>query len=701
MNIRRIDVGIIEILVATIVITSMVMLAQLVLGVFTPLTALLIGTLFTGVLGLLFITRVNWPALRTLQIVFVIALLALLPRLNPFLYVWGGQDEGIYVSMSSHFTRTGGLTIKDTVREQLPPAAKIAYDKPNQTHNVKTLQNLYEGEHEPGIFIKNLDHSEYIFQFYPLHPQWMSLFAELMGDSHRVYSLVFFSLLNILMLSLLAYELVGEKLGAGVIVAALLAINPMHVFFSRFPVTENVTVFFSAAGFYFLVRYFKSREEGLATIHYLFLSSGAWICLFFNHIAGFMYAPILAFILLVGIVTANGRGQMLHLLFYGIGIIGGYGLSLWYGLKWSFPYSYEIYKAVFGVNAGIWLVNHWESIILLALVACYALCEVAWALRRQANSLWVHFNLRQIISWLLIIVVFATLVYGVREAYWLGFTDHYKDNALLTPYLTRFGFNNGGWNAFFHSSIVSLTIYLSPFIYFFILIMLPIRARSLNIYFLVLLLFISIFLIVRTSIDNILYYYYYGRYLCGELLPYLTLLAALFLHSLLANASFRRRFVVGIVLATSLAWEAVALQMQYPGGEMNRLDESLRPLVNRIKAEDLLVLAVHGDGWDINLKTALDYYYGKKTMFLYQDKLQENLPSVVGSNFMGDVYILSYTSDLADDLTYLECIRMRTNHYSHGGFNVLPHHGNSVGETRLYLYKVGHKRFNLKRIDKG
>ena len=55
-----------------------------------------------------------------------VGLLALMLRWDPALHVEGGQDQGIYVVMSAHLERTGGLDITSTV-EELEPARRIVW----------------------------------------------------------------------------------------------------------------------------------------------------------------------------------------------------------------------------------------------------------------------------------------------------------------------------------------------------------------------------------------------------------------------------------------------------------------------------------------------------------------------------------------------------------------------------------------------
>ena len=73
------------------------------------------------------------------------------------------------------------------------------------------VENEKEGVYLPGVYLKDQSNSEYVFQFYTLHPLWMSIVGKFLGDEGRVYSLVVFSLLSIIGLYLLAYEFTSSK----------------------------------------------------------------------------------------------------------------------------------------------------------------------------------------------------------------------------------------------------------------------------------------------------------------------------------------------------------------------------------------------------------------------------------------------------------------------------------------------------------
>ena len=144
-------------------------------------------------------------------------LAALLFRAEPFLPLHGGQDQGVYVSMSAHLQREGSVFIDDPVPAALPnEQARNIYDSRLSWNRGQSLQ--------PGIYLSRT-RGDYVFQFYHLHPLWMATFAEWFGDGARFYSLTFFSLLSIAGIALLLFEMTGSRLAA-LVVGLLLALNP-------------------------------------------------------------------------------------------------------------------------------------------------------------------------------------------------------------------------------------------------------------------------------------------------------------------------------------------------------------------------------------------------------------------------------------------------------------------------------------------
>src|SRR5204862_2182691 len=205
-ELRIAGLGVVDVVVGFVVLTSCVMVFQLVTGHFEPSTALFVSLLICGAAAMVFVRRIVVPGDPRIWVaIALMGLLILMFRWNPFLYVEGGQDQGVYVSMSAQFARMHGLQITDGVREKLSDSDKPEYDRLNNRYEPGNIggRSRSDGEHQPGVFIDDLSRSTYVFQFYPLHPLWMALAANVLGDQGRIYSLVIFSLLNVLMLSLL------------------------------------------------------------------------------------------------------------------------------------------------------------------------------------------------------------------------------------------------------------------------------------------------------------------------------------------------------------------------------------------------------------------------------------------------------------------------------------------------------------------
>jgi len=695
---RAVEFGLVETLVAFIVVMSGVMLFQLVLSRFDPARSLLLSLLICGVLGLIFLPRFVLPTNgRHIIAIALIGLIALMVRWSPFLHVEGGQDQGVYISMSAHFARTQGLAVTDQVRERLSDVDKAGYDKLNNRYDGKRIEapGRSEGEHEPGIFIADLSRSAYVFQFYPLHPLWMALTARLFGDENRVYSLVGFSVLSVLMLSLLAYELSDRAPAAGFLAAGLLAINPIHVFLSRFPLTENVTVFFSATAFYYLLRYFKAREADGGSISNLVLSAGAWACIFFTHISGFLYAPLILVAILAGVVSATTFGRMLEWVGYGFAVFAAYALSLWYGMTWTFPYSYGTYRAAFGEELGTFFLNHWKGVLFVSALACCGVIFVTWHFRARIQTGWMRLRLDTVLMGALLVAAIGSLAYSTVDGYRLGFTADYSlQTDPRHPGSTAFTAAGENWSylgsqlsntgvaGFLHSSAAALVVYLSPFVFVFVLVTWIVKRRRMALYEIFLLMLVTEFLVIRTGMESLTLYYYYGRYLGAELVPYILVLAAVWLHRLFGESAWRGKLVAGGTLALAITWDGLALAQQYPGGEMHRVDSSMRPMLEQVGPNDIIVLA----GGDYPaLRTALDYYYGKHTVVVEPDQVATAIPRY--SRLWAGVYVLSDRDNLAD-LAYLDELVFTEDTYAKGRYDdVLPGHSTAF-ERHYYLYKA-------------
>jgi hypothetical protein len=687
-RLRRIELDPVDIAAAFAVVLSVVMMLQLSVGRFDPSWATFVTVLACAGIGFLVVRRVVRIGTRRAVIgAILFGVLALALRWNPFLYTEGAQDQGIYVAMSSHYARAGTAEIKDAVRGKLAEPEKAAYDKLNNGH-LLFVPKRYEGIRHPGVYISEFARSAYVFQFYPLHPLWMSAASNWFGEDNRVYSLVLLSMLGVLMLSLIAYEVSGRILAAGWIAAALLILNPIHVFLSRFPVSENVTVCFTATALYFLLRYVKSPPEVAERWFYLAVSALAWTAAFFTHIGGFLYTPLFALFLTYAVVTAPGPRQMRQVVVYGLAILAGYGLSLWYGFTWSFPYSFDIYRARLGAERGAFFVAHWRAILFVTALGFVAYCFAAWRLRAAVIAAWHSLRLNRALAYALLAVIVAVVGYALYDAYRVGYTSHYAKDPWLAG---RWGYSGSGVTGFMHSSLIALAAYVSPFILLFVFAMLFAMRRRLDAYHFFLLAAVALFMVLRSGIDSTTTYYYYGRYLAGELVPFVTILAASFLSTLLTSARTRARALAAGVLVLSLLWQATAVSQQYQGGMMHRLHASMKPVAAQVRDHDVLLLA---GGEYFAMRTGLEYYYGRKVVVVDRASLRTAMRQY--ARHWNDVYVLSDLDSLIE-APYVGAFTFVQDEYLRGGpWDILPF-GVATTERRFYLYRYDRTDFGVIR----
>jgi 4-amino-4-deoxy-L-arabinose transferase-like glycosyltransferase len=674
----------VDLVVGFIVVTSGVMLWQLVRGTFDVATALFASLIFCGGIALATVRRVALPmSARQFAAAGLIALVALAFRWSPFLYVDGGQDQGVYVAMSSHFARTHGAAITDPVRSRLSESEKAEYDRLNQRHERTTAQvpGRFEGEHQPGVYIADLSRSSYVFQFYPLHPLWMALAAGVFGEDNRVYSLVVFSLLGVLMLALIAYEVAGREAAPAYIAALLLAANPISVFLSRFPLTENVALFFAASALYYLLRYARDARAA-----YLLLSAGAWGCLFFTHIGGFLYAPVIIVAVLALVVSAARTAEVAA---YGLAVLVLYALSFWYGVTWSYPYTYETFVNLFGAR-GPFLVAHGGGMLVIVALLYGASVYAARRYRDRIRDAWFKASARRIATLALLAIVAVSLAWSLFDAYRLAYTTHYwppaepgeAASALLGANALLFALSNSGTTGLLHTSLAALTLYVSPFLLAFVLAVAVVRRRDLDDYALLALFVVTLFFFLRTVLVSVALYYYYGRYVGGDLAPYLIVLAAVLAWRMWQQSALRGKAIAGAVIASTLAWEGLALAQQYPGGELHRLDASLRPLARVVGSGDLILIA--GDPYP-PLRTSLDYYYGRPTVVVAPGNLDAAVQRHASQ--FGDVYVLSQNDNLRQ-YGYAGAFTLTYDGYAKGTpLDVLPRNSKAV-ERRFYLFRV-------------
>jgi len=604
--------------------------------------------------------------------VAILLLAALFFRSEPYQYIIGGQDEGIYVNMSKAFKQSGEVFQYDKVRQEIfDPDLRRHYDDANIRYEHHQT-GKFEGHYLGGVYVADADHSKYVFQFYHLHPLWLALFDSLFGERNAGYALVLFSLISILAIYLLAFEMTGSR-SAAFAAGALLAVNPLHAFFSKFPVTEVVALAFAASSFYYLLRYFNRAKEKIYRNDYLILSALLMAGMFFTRISGFMYLPFFYLLLIFNQIYTEDKTTRRALTRYFIGVFSLFALSVLYGLAYSYPYASDIYQMSFGRFLGEgW---SWKLMVMLLFLLLGYLY-----IRHLSNFEWKKEKIQRFIYWgkrALPFLYLIVLALGYYKVYQLGYTDRYIDDAWINGV---WKLNHIGSDAIYYWSAHVLYEYITPLLAFLFLYLILFRINALNMAQTLLLLFLFFFVAYISILQwKIPYQYYYARYLVSEALPY----AILFTATGVTAVKYGKKLYFALLIIAGLyaindSWT------QFQGSEADGVYNTIKRVTEPVDVDDLILT----DGMDSEIKMALVYYEGKNTVSIQDEKLDFVTEEILDR--YNDIYVLLWHPSEQDVLT-----EERVFSYRFGLFeqeNHLPEKYYYI-KKKLYRYKLDKKKW--------
>ena len=386
----------------------------------------------------------------------LVLLAALLFRTQPFPTLEGGRDPGVYAAMSAHLRRAGTAFVDDRRPEALPDEGLRENHRAGAPGDSSPRSSAGP---DPGPPPALGDHA---FRPRPLHPLWMAIFAEAFGDAARFHAPGFFGLLGVLGLSLLAFELTGSR-SAALTAGILAATNPLHVFFSRSPGPEAAALAFSSLGFYYLARASRGLRRAAppaAAASLLALAAACVSLVFFVRADGFPYVPALAplFALGVWLKLRNREARGRPILGFCAGVAGLYAVSVLYGLGYSAGDAPGITERALRSALG----DGWPLVVAGALtLAAAGLAEVARNPRRPAVRRFLT-GAADPRPWIRLasLLVAAALAGGLLQAYLIGFTGFYADDARLR----EFGLVGSGAGVFLTSGAAGWLLHATPWL---------------------------------------------------------------------------------------------------------------------------------------------------------------------------------------------------------------------------------------------
>lgn len=656
-----------EVLAAFVVLTGLVGLAAALAGVFHAPQVLLAGALATG--GWTWLARDKPAAAAAPASVAHLALIAavgLFFRLPPYNYVIGGQDEGIYVNIANTLARTGGVVPQDRVLESLRnPAAIDRYVADNELPTVY-LPGVY---HAPG------DPRRQQFQFLHEFPVWMAISSGLFNPAATPWALTFLALVSLLFFYRLALTLTGDR-RAALAAGLLLAVNPLHVFFSKFPVSEAPALAYGTMGFSLLAldAFAPASSRRKRT---LVLSALSLFGLFSTRISGFMYLPFVALLAAVALLCDDDAGRRRRIHRWALATVGLCTIGVLYALRWSSQYARDVYRISFEGLLG----ENWQ-IGLAALLAVSAAAWLGiWLAARTPRGREVLGGLLRRGQALLGPAVLLVIAAAMWNLYRVGFTQHYAGDAWLE---TRMHVVGTRWSAFAISSLLAAAEYLSPLGFVAVVALALRKWREPRIA--ILLAFVVFFFAYVGGLQWFLPYQpYFARYLLSEFVPY----ALLFLVCAWAawSPGRLRTALAGLLVLIgtySAALSAAQIGKQENGGAY----ESLGALAQRIPPNALLLIDSDSvRGFAISeLKTPLVYTFDVHVADASRGSLADAAYLAELRSTFDDVYLVSCASTAPETFAPVESLRFRAMAFEWG--HLPPIRLFARINARLFLYKL-------------
>jgi hypothetical protein len=415
----------------------------------------------------------------------------------------------------------------------------------------------------------------------------MAISRWLFGEGRHTLSLLLFSGLSIAGGALLAKELFASD-RAATLAAFFLAINPALVFFSKFPVTEVVAFAFTVNGFLFLLRAVGSDHSGERR----FFCLASFLCFtsfLFVRIQFFMFVPFFGLLLAAAILGPDNTFARRRLI---VTFVTALFLAFAVSLLFYFLFQRRLFDAIVLGRVGSLLTapaGIGGAVGLLLLGTVTALLKWTGSARIDAFNRWTRSGL-QLAPWLLA----CTLLASVPSVVSLYRGD------VLSPVRFSVPIGDDRWLIRYHA-VYRLSLMLSP-VGVLLLLAAPMVKTKWNTSVLLGFVFLATVWFAILLQPDVLYLYYYGRYLVGEAVPYaLILVAGLLAHMWSNGWPATARLLTAVICGYFLVFSAA----QYNKHESE--DTRFYPAIQgSVSGRDVLIAT----GVDDRQVVPLRLYYG-------------------------------------------------------------------------------------------
>ncbi len=532
------------------------------------------------------------PTVSTWSLILVLLVAAIL-YFRPHEYVLGGSDAGTYMNVGATIAQTGTFVVHDAWVKELGAYPDIAFRE--QPPGIKTRYLQFV-----GWYIDDHDSARVIPQFFPFHPTWIAVGIGLGGLRGGALVTPLWGCLSVAAVYFMARRLFNPRIG--LLAAALLAVTPTQIYFSRYPTTEPLTLLLVFSG---LLAFQVLWDEQGDTALWGWLGGTALGVALLTRID-----LLVVWLLCWGALAVRrwwlNRWSMAWTVFAGtLGVMSLHAMASALWLNW--PYVWNTYRSV--------LLSFYRSLpgpeVMLAsgllLVAMGAIGFWVWHYRAVTWSTFAFY-----VRWALVIsvVMLSGYAYFVRPAIEpLRYMTSWPAG-LRVPILNRENWVRIGW-------------YLTPLSILLATLGLAKILRNEPLRRLALFLAIGIFTTVQYvyNIFNMPYHIYTMRRYVPIVIPFLIICAAFAIYKLAHLCRERQTLFcmvgLGVVLGGGLIYQS---RFVIPQQDFKGAIDQLEALDDRLQSDAILILATPPeDAFSDNFGIPLRWLFGHDIATIRQD----------------------------------------------------------------------------------
>lgn len=391
-------------LLGTIILTGWLGTTLVSLGAFSLLNVtiglfLATGSLFVWQRPFLLprFAALKWPE----WLLIVLLLGSAVVYFRPHEYVLGGIDPGVYVNMAATAVRTGDFIITDEWTGILEQHAAVTLRPQPSQWRTEYLQFV-------GWYVDDTQPNKIIPQFFPFHAMLQAVGIAVGGLFAALLVTPLWAVLGLVAVYLLGRRLFSAQVG--LLAAALLALTPTHIYFSRYPTTEPLTLLLVFTGL--LTWQTLWDEQNSASRAWGILGGAAFGAAFLTRIDLPLVAVLLLFFLLLR-WWQRGWHSGWTAATLTLGIVSAQAGVLAFVLNW--PYMWNTYGSVFRMLTNSSLVVAGGGITAVAAIAFgLIMWRVPWTSFQQGKLVrWLDSST---FRWLLagLVILLSLFAYFVR-----------------------------------------------------------------------------------------------------------------------------------------------------------------------------------------------------------------------------------------------------------------------------------------------